>query len=225
MRFNISDFSTRRFHHRMLLGLSSIMLPNAPERHFKRDQDNSVPEASLNWQLIHVEAYIVYVDMVSRHEVAYKLIEKTVDALIKGLEKEGADELLYDGSEKVKQAILSLMKPLLPPHPSVVEAVRLPKLLPSPPKDSMRMKTMTPDTPPTVEQWIARFPYDHSSKTFQCRSALQLADPHATDCQHENDPNNRKAQGLKSPGADSGAPLMFGVRFRKSQAPFEPAKD
>ncbi|KAJ5742594.1 uncharacterized protein N7511_011326 [Penicillium nucicola] len=44
--------------------LSSVMLENTPKR-------------------IHIEAYVLYVDMVSQNEMAFKLTEETIDALTK----------------------------------------------------------------------------------------------------------------------------------------------
>ncbi|KAH7132798.1 hypothetical protein EDB81DRAFT_871325 [Dactylonectria macrodidyma] len=63
--------------------LASIVLPRTPKADFKRDEHNPLAEAALNYELIHVEAYIVYVDMVYRNEVAYKLTEDTIKILVK----------------------------------------------------------------------------------------------------------------------------------------------
>ena len=61
--------------------LCSLMLPKAPEADLRRD-DNPLVEALCNYQLMHVEAYVVHVDMVSQNEVAFKLSQDTIDALI-----------------------------------------------------------------------------------------------------------------------------------------------
>lgn len=61
--------------------LCSIMLPKAPDSELRRDPDPLV-EAMFNYQLIHIEAYVVHVDMVSQHEVAFKLTQDTIDALV-----------------------------------------------------------------------------------------------------------------------------------------------
>ena len=61
--------------------LCSIMLPKAPDSELRKDP-NPLVEAMFNYQLIHVEAYVVHVDMVSQHEVAFKLTPETIDALI-----------------------------------------------------------------------------------------------------------------------------------------------
>ncbi|SPJ80250.1 uncharacterized protein FTOL_08642 [Fusarium torulosum] len=62
--------------------LASLMLPKTPESGFKRDVSNSLVEATMNYEFLHVEAYIVYVDMVLRNEVAYKLTKDTIKALV-----------------------------------------------------------------------------------------------------------------------------------------------
>ncbi|KAF2001810.1 hypothetical protein P154DRAFT_163164 [Amniculicola lignicola CBS 123094] len=61
--------------------LASIMVPKAPDSELRRDS-NPLVEALFNYQLIHLEAYIVHVDMVSQHEVAFKLTPETIEALI-----------------------------------------------------------------------------------------------------------------------------------------------
>ena len=61
--------------------LCSIMLPKAPTSELRRD-DNPLVEALFNYQLLHIEAYVVHVDMVSQNEVAFKLTQDTIDSLI-----------------------------------------------------------------------------------------------------------------------------------------------
>lgn len=61
--------------------LASLMLPKAPDSELRKDS-NPLVEALFNYQLIHIEAYVVHVDMVSQHEVAFKLTPDTIDALI-----------------------------------------------------------------------------------------------------------------------------------------------
>lgn len=150
--------------------LASLMLPKAPDADLKRDS-NPLVEAIFNYQLIHVEAYVVHVDMVSQNEVAFKLTQDSIDALIdyhkdiysvdvaantwdwsekevqlkklqqdfvqainryvyrthvralEGLEDDGAGELLEGRSEEVKNAIMGLFLPLLPPPPRIVDVV------------------------------------------------------------------------------------------------------
>jgi hypothetical protein len=78
-------------HHRCLTetlsgtdaiwSLCSIMLPKAPDSELRKDA-NPLVEALFNYQFIHIEAYVVHVDMVSQFEVAYKLTQDTIDALV-----------------------------------------------------------------------------------------------------------------------------------------------
>lgn len=58
--------------------LASLVLPKLPEA----DMPTDPTEHMWNHQLVHVEAYIVHVDMVLRNEVAYKLTKDTIDALV-----------------------------------------------------------------------------------------------------------------------------------------------
>ncbi|KAI5465818.1 hypothetical protein BGZ63DRAFT_348724 [Mariannaea sp. PMI_226] len=86
--------------------LTSIMLPKSPEADFKKDNNNPLVEAIMNYQLVHVEAYIVHVDMVLRNEVAYKLTVDTIDALVeyhKDIFCVDAKAATYDWSEKEQQ--------------------------------------------------------------------------------------------------------------------------
>jgi len=57
------------------------MLQKAPEADLRKDP-NPLIEALFNYQLIHIEAYIVHVDMVLRNEVAFKLTPDSIEALI-----------------------------------------------------------------------------------------------------------------------------------------------
>jgi len=61
--------------------LCSIMVPKAPDSELPKDASPLV-EALFHYQLIHIEAYVVHVDMVSQHEVAFKLTPETIEALI-----------------------------------------------------------------------------------------------------------------------------------------------
>jgi hypothetical protein len=160
--------------------LTSIMLPKLPEAELRKDS-NPLVEAVFNYQLIHVEAYIVHVDMVLRNEVAFKLTPDSIEQLIEyhkdihcvdiaastynwsekeqqvkkmhngfiqainkfvyrthvtaleGLEEDGAGELLCGKSEEVKNNVMALFLPLLPPPPRIVDVVRQAPLLPSSP--------------------------------------------------------------------------------------------
>lgn len=175
-------------HHRCLtetLGgsnaiwtLASIMLPKAPDTDLRKDS-NPLIEALFNYQLIHVEAYVVHVDMVSQHEVAFKLTPETIESLIEyhkdiysvdasastwswpekeaqvkkmqeefvqatnrfvfrtnvraleGLEEDGAGELLEGRSEDVKNSIMNMFLPLLPPPPRIVDVIHPAPIMPN----------------------------------------------------------------------------------------------
>ncbi|KAJ3454323.1 hypothetical protein MRS44_018217 [Fusarium solani] len=62
--------------------LTSIMLPKTPEADFKREANNPFVEAIMNYEIIHIEGYVVCIDMVLRNKVIYKLTKDTIDALI-----------------------------------------------------------------------------------------------------------------------------------------------
>lgn len=57
------------------------MLPKAPDSELRKDS-NPLIEALFNYQILHVEAYIVHVDMVLRNEVAFKLTPDSIESLI-----------------------------------------------------------------------------------------------------------------------------------------------
>ncbi|KAI4123214.1 MAG: hypothetical protein LQ338_005373 [Usnochroma carphineum] len=61
--------------------LCSLMLPKAPESELRKDE-NPLVEGLFNYQMVAVEAYIVHVDMVSQHEVAFKLTPETIETLV-----------------------------------------------------------------------------------------------------------------------------------------------
>ncbi|OBT57885.1 hypothetical protein VE04_02103 [Pseudogymnoascus sp. 24MN13] len=142
--------------------LTSIMLPKAPDSELRKDS-NPLTEAFSNFQLVHIEAYIVHVDMVLQNDIAFKLTPDSIEALIdyhegihcvdiaastynwlekelqvkklheefiqainkfvyrtnaialEGLEADRAGELLHGKSEEVKNKIMNLFHPLLPP--------------------------------------------------------------------------------------------------------------
>jgi hypothetical protein len=61
--------------------LCSLMLSKAPDSDLRKDS-NPLIEALFNYQLIHIEAYVVHVDMVSQNEVAFKLTPETIETLV-----------------------------------------------------------------------------------------------------------------------------------------------
>jgi len=178
------------------------MLPKAPDSELRKDS-NPLIEALFNFQIIHVEAYIVHVDMVLRNEVAFKLTPDSIEALIEyhkeihcvdisantynwsekelqvkklheefiqainkfvyrthvtaleGLEEDGAGELLCGKSEEVKNNIMGLFLPLLPPPPRIIDVVRPPPLLPSSPAGPnwWSQSNLSASVPAPVELW------------------------------------------------------------------------
>ncbi|KAF4335186.1 hypothetical protein FBEOM_10964 [Fusarium beomiforme] len=184
--------------------LTSLMLPKTPESGFERDASNPLLEANMNYELVHVEAYVVHVDMVLRNEVSYKLTKDTIDALVEyhkeihcvdakaniynwtgkeqhckklhedfvleinkfvfctnvsaleGLEEEGTGELLCGQSEKVKNCISALMKPLLPPPvPRIVQVVQQPTLRSSSLVNNTWSQHCPYGNPVAVDSWSA----------------------------------------------------------------------
>jgi hypothetical protein len=82
--------------------LASVMLPKMPEA----EMPVNPTEALFAYQLVHVEAYIVHVDMVLRNEVAYKLTPDTIDTLVeyhKEIHCVDAKANTHDWSEKEQQ--------------------------------------------------------------------------------------------------------------------------
>jgi hypothetical protein len=182
--------------------LTSIMLPKLPDAELRKDS-NPLIEALFNYQLIHIEAYIVHVDMVLRNEVAFKLTPDSIESLIEyhkdihcvdisantyswsekemqvkklheefiqsinkfvyrthvsaleGLEEDGCGELLCGKSDEVKNNIIGLFLPLLPPPPRIVDVVRPPPLLPSSPAGASwwSQSSLPSSTPAPVESW------------------------------------------------------------------------
>ncbi|CAH0049371.1 unnamed protein product [Clonostachys solani] len=178
--------------------LASIMLPTMPEAEMPSDPNQLM---SNHFQMVHIEAYVVHVDMVLRNEVAYKLNTDTIDTLVQyhekihcadakanthdwsekeqqckklhedfiqavnrfvfrthvsaleGLEEEGFGELLNNKSQDVKNNVLALMKPLVPPPPRVVEVIRQPTLLPSTPAAHMWSQGPPVVTMAAVDPW------------------------------------------------------------------------
>lgn len=61
--------------------LTSLMVLRVPDNKLYRDP-NPLIEALLNYRIIHLEAYIVHVDMVLENEVAFKLTSQSIEALI-----------------------------------------------------------------------------------------------------------------------------------------------
>ncbi|KAF4461993.1 hypothetical protein FALBO_11200 [Fusarium albosuccineum] len=75
--------------------------------------------------------------------------------VLKVLELKGSGKLPEDKSEKAKEAIISLMGPLLSPSHSVGDLVRPPELSPSPPPPTEypQMEIDMPNIPPAASPW------------------------------------------------------------------------
>ncbi|KID82090.1 hypothetical protein MGU_10570 [Metarhizium guizhouense ARSEF 977] len=83
--------------------LASLMLPKFPEADIPQEPLQKL----FSYQLVHVEAYVVHVDMVLRNEVAYKLTDDTIDTLVEYHEKihsVDAKANTHDWSEKEQQS-------------------------------------------------------------------------------------------------------------------------
>lgn len=235
--------------------LSSLMLPKAPDADLRKDS-NPLIEALFNYQLIHVEAYIVHVDMVLRNEVAYKLTPDTIEALIEyhkdihcvnakastadwsekeqqckklhedfiqainkfvfqtpvsaleGLEEDGAGELLSGKSDEVKTNILGLVKPLVPPPPSIVDVIRQPPLLPSSPANASlwSQPTTTAALAAPVEAWRV-LPSSPNVSTASTDSAPIWASIGLTECPLPS-PTPSFTQPYSTAGLFYGSPLV-----------------
>lgn len=61
--------------------LCSMMFTKAPEAELEKNT-NLLWESIHHYQTIHMEAYVVHVDMVSRNEVAFKLTPETIESLV-----------------------------------------------------------------------------------------------------------------------------------------------
>lgn len=82
--------------------LASLMLPKFAEA----DMPTNPAEALFSHQLVHIDAYIVHVDMVLRNEVAYKLTTDTIDSLVeyhKEIHCTDAKANTHEWSEKEQQ--------------------------------------------------------------------------------------------------------------------------
>lgn len=85
--------------------LCSIMVTNAPDAKLCKDDDPLV-QACSNYKLIHVDAYVVHVDMVHQSEVAFKLTDDTIRQLVEYHEAIWmVDEAarIYEWTEKEQQ--------------------------------------------------------------------------------------------------------------------------
>ncbi|KAA8644696.1 hypothetical protein EYZ11_003520 [Aspergillus tanneri] len=85
--------------------LCSMTFPKAPESELRKDE-NPLVEAIFNYQMVHMEAYVVHVDMVSQNEVAFKLTPETIESLVefhKDIYSVDTAASTWDWSEKESQ--------------------------------------------------------------------------------------------------------------------------
>ncbi len=61
--------------------LTSIVMPKAPDADLRKDS-NPLAEALFNYRTIHIEGYIVHIDLVLQNEVAFKLTPDSIESLI-----------------------------------------------------------------------------------------------------------------------------------------------
>lgn len=61
--------------------LCSMMIPRAPEAELEK-HENPLLDALFRYQLLHIQAYVVHIDMVLSNEIAYKLSPETIKELI-----------------------------------------------------------------------------------------------------------------------------------------------
>lgn len=61
--------------------LASIMVPCRPDDDDALHQTDSSDQAAYDHRLLHIRAYVVHVDMVAQHEIAFKLAQDSIDAL------------------------------------------------------------------------------------------------------------------------------------------------
>jgi len=84
-----------------------------------------------------------------------KFVYRTHVSALEGLEEDGAGELLCGKSDEVKNNIMALFHPLLPPPPRVVDVVRPAPLLPSSPAGPnwWSQPSLIPSNSAPVDQW------------------------------------------------------------------------
>jgi len=61
--------------------LCSLCVPRLPEAQIEQ-QSNPITDALLRYQFIHLQAYVVSIDMVQSHEIAFKLTKESIKSLV-----------------------------------------------------------------------------------------------------------------------------------------------
>jgi hypothetical protein len=85
--------------------LASLILTKAPDAQLEQDSDSPALAVDM-YQIIHLEAYVVHVDMVLSNEVAFKLTKDSIDALVgyhKDVHCPNTKASTHDWSEKDQQ--------------------------------------------------------------------------------------------------------------------------
>ena len=86
-------------------------------------------------------------------QAANKFVYRTNARALEGLEEEGAGELLDGRADEVKQAILGMFLPLLPPPPRIVETVPQAPILPSSTGAENWWQPTIPMSQAPMDQW------------------------------------------------------------------------
>lgn len=94
----------------------------------KKIYSEDTKASTLNWSEKEVQLKKLQDDFV---QAANKFVYRTNAMALEGLEEDGAGELLCGRSEEVKNAIMGMFLPLLPPPPRPVDVVRATPVLPS----------------------------------------------------------------------------------------------
>lgn len=61
--------------------LCSLCVPRLPEAQIEQ-QSNPITDALLRYQFIHIQAYVVSIDMVQRHQIDFKLTKESIKSLV-----------------------------------------------------------------------------------------------------------------------------------------------
>ncbi|KAK6531303.1 hypothetical protein TWF281_008116 [Arthrobotrys megalospora] len=61
--------------------LCSLCVPRLPEAQIEH-QSNPITDALLRYQFIHLQAYVVSIDMVQNHQIAFKLTKESIKSLV-----------------------------------------------------------------------------------------------------------------------------------------------
>ena len=107
---------------------------------------------SYNWSEKELQVKKLHEEFI---QAINKFVYRAHVSVLEGLEEDGAGELLCGKSEEVKNNLLGMFLPLLPPPPRVVDVVRPPPLLPSSPAGISwwSQPTIPSSTTAPVDSW------------------------------------------------------------------------